>query len=116
MKAVEPVHTIDLFPSLSAELLGLLKGLPRSAWDTPTACAGWSVQDLVAHLLGGRERAPTQFAPLVDDHCQCLPAPPTARRRRTCAGLGRDPSSRTLGFIADWIHHDHYYAPLRRPG
>ena len=53
MKAVEPIATVALFPGLSAELLGLLKGLPRAAWDNETACAGWSVQDVVAHLLGG---------------------------------------------------------------
>lgn len=53
MKAVEPIHTIELFPGLSVELLGLLKRLPRSAWNNPTACTGWSVQDVVAHLLGG---------------------------------------------------------------
>ena len=53
MKAVEPIATIDLFPGLSAELIRLLQPLPRAAWENPTACAGWSVQDLVAHLWGG---------------------------------------------------------------
>lgn len=56
MKAVEPIETVALFPGLSAELLDLLKGLPRPAWDNATACAGWSVQDVVAHLLGGNVR------------------------------------------------------------
>lgn len=53
MKIVEPIDTIELFPALSAELLTLLRALPRTAWDRETACAGWSVQDVVAHLLGG---------------------------------------------------------------
>ena len=53
MKAVKPIETVALFPGLSAELLNLLSGLPRTAWDQETACAGWSVQDVVAHLLGG---------------------------------------------------------------
>ena len=53
MNAVEPIETVALFPGLSAELLDLLAGLPRTAWDNATACAGWSVQDVVAHLLGG---------------------------------------------------------------
>jgi len=53
LKAVEPIYTTDLFPGLSAELLGLLKALPRSAWNNATACGGWSVQDVVAHLWGG---------------------------------------------------------------
>lgn len=53
MQPVEPIETVELFPVLSAELLRLLKQLPRSAWDNPTACTGWSVKDVVAHLLGG---------------------------------------------------------------
>lgn len=53
MKPVESIATLELFPGLSAELLGLLKTLPRPAWANPTACAGWSVQDVVAHLWGG---------------------------------------------------------------
>jgi uncharacterized protein (TIGR03083 family) len=53
MKPVEPVCTVELFPELSAELLRLLKSLPPTAWDLPTACPGWSVKDVVAHLLGG---------------------------------------------------------------
>lgn len=53
LKAVEPIDTIDLFPGLSTELLGLLKTLPRSAWNNATACTGWSVQDVVVHLWGG---------------------------------------------------------------
>lgn len=53
MKSVEPIDTVDLFPGLSAQLLGLLKSLSRSAWDNATACPGWLVQDLVAHLWGG---------------------------------------------------------------
>lgn len=53
MKAVEPIATMALFPGLSVELLDLLKALPRAAWDNETACVGWSVQDVVAHLLGG---------------------------------------------------------------
>jgi uncharacterized protein (TIGR03083 family) len=32
------------------ELAGILAGLPVSAWDTPTLCAGWRVRELVAHM------------------------------------------------------------------
>ncbi len=53
MQPVEPIETVELFPILSAALLGLLKQLPSAAWDHPTVCAGWSVKDVVAHLLGG---------------------------------------------------------------
>ena len=53
MKPVELVHTVELFPALSAALLHLLKNLPDTAWDRATACQTWSVKDVVAHLLGG---------------------------------------------------------------
>ena len=53
MQPVEPIQTVELFPGLSAELLNLLKRLPRAAWDNETVCVGWSVKDLVGHLLGG---------------------------------------------------------------
>ena len=33
------------------ELMTLLRGLEPGDWDRPTACALWSVKDIVAHLL-----------------------------------------------------------------
>ena len=53
MKPVEPILTVELFPPLSRELLGLLKELPPAGWASPTACGDWSVKDVAAHLLGG---------------------------------------------------------------
>lgn len=50
---MQPTATVDLFPGLSHELLALLRQLAPDAWQRPTACPGWSVKDLVAHLLGG---------------------------------------------------------------
>src|SRR5882672_11185565 len=48
---VAPVFLVDLFPGLHAELLSLLRSLRADDWDRPTACALWSVKDIVAHLL-----------------------------------------------------------------
>ncbi len=53
MRPVEPILTVELFPPLGQELLAVLGGPSRSEWDWPTACAGWSVKDVAAHLLGG---------------------------------------------------------------
>jgi uncharacterized protein (TIGR03083 family) len=79
---MQPTTTVDLFPGLSDELLTLLRQLAPDAWQRPTACPGWSVKDLVAHLLGGNigrlsfgrdhllrkesARAPTSNAELID--------------------------------------------------
>lgn len=53
MKPVEPVETVELFPGLSEELIELLKHLSPGDWARETVCTGWSVRDVVAHLLGG---------------------------------------------------------------
>ena len=48
---VGPVYLVELFPPLHRELMMLLQGLEPKHWARPTACAVWSVQDIVAHLL-----------------------------------------------------------------
>ena len=48
-----PVQTVRLFPGLLQEFLGLLEQLKPQEWALPTPCPGWSVHDLVAHMLGG---------------------------------------------------------------
>ena len=53
LQSLFPVDTVPLFPPLSQALLTLLRELPASDWARPTACAGWCVKDVVAHLLGG---------------------------------------------------------------
>lgn len=53
MQPVEPTAVIHLFPEERRRLLDLLGGLAAGEWAAPTVCAGWSVQDVTAHLLGG---------------------------------------------------------------
>jgi uncharacterized protein (TIGR03083 family) len=48
---VGPVDLVHLFPGLHQELMGLLRRLDDADWTRPTACALWSVKDVVAHLL-----------------------------------------------------------------
>src|SRR3954463_4498353 len=49
---VAPVNLVPLFPGLHRELMTLLRELEAADWLKPTACALWSVKDIVAHLLG----------------------------------------------------------------
>jgi uncharacterized protein (TIGR03083 family) len=51
VRPVEPVYLIERFQPLHQELMGLLHGLGENDWFRPTACALWSVKDIVAHLL-----------------------------------------------------------------
>ena len=48
-----PIDVVPLFAGEREALLGLLRGLTPEEWRTPTICAGWSVRDVAAHLLGG---------------------------------------------------------------
>ena len=41
---------IDLLEREARELLGFLRGLPTEAWQTPSACEGWTVADVIGHL------------------------------------------------------------------
>jgi uncharacterized protein (TIGR03083 family) len=50
----QPTIVISLFPEVLDALLGLLSGLSAEEWQEPTACPGWSVQDVALHLLGGQ--------------------------------------------------------------
>lgn len=56
------IRTVALFPGERLALLALLAELSPQEWDAPTACAGWSVKDVAAHLFGddvsilGRQR------------------------------------------------------------
>lgn len=46
------IQTLHLYPGERAALLDLLSGLTPDEWAAPTACPGWSVKDVAAHLLG----------------------------------------------------------------
>ena len=51
VRPVGPVYLVERLPSLHQELMGLLRRLDEADWSRPTACALWSVKDIVAHLL-----------------------------------------------------------------
>lgn len=105
---MRPVELVGLFPDLHRELMTLLRGLAPRDWSRPTACARWSVHDIVAHLLDtcfrrlslGRDRteiAPTQpiasYADLVSYLNQLNAEWVTATRRL---------SPRMLMDLMDW--------------
>jgi uncharacterized protein (TIGR03083 family) len=64
MQPLGPIYTLDLFPEMQAQLLHLLSTLTPAEWAAPTACDGWSVKDIAAHMVaddlavvsGGRDR------------------------------------------------------------
>jgi uncharacterized protein (TIGR03083 family) len=52
LRPAEPILVAHLFPRERSGLLDLLATLHDDDWSRPTVCEGWSVKDLVAHLLG----------------------------------------------------------------
>lgn len=51
MKPLGPIDTTPLFPALRQKLIDLLRGLSPDDWQRDTICAGWSVKDIVSHIL-----------------------------------------------------------------
>lgn len=49
---IEPVERIAIARSEYQALDSYLQGLPPEGWARPSACEGWQVQDVVAHLIG----------------------------------------------------------------
>ena len=45
-----------------ADLAELLQGLTPQQWSAPTLCDGWTVRDVVAHMLSYEERGPAGLA------------------------------------------------------
>jgi len=52
LREPDPVKTAHLFAPMRTELVRLLNDLPEDAWRYPTALRGWTVKDIVLHLLG----------------------------------------------------------------
>lgn len=48
---LEPIIVAHLFLEILEALIGLLSSLSVEEWEKPTACEGWSVKDVAAHLL-----------------------------------------------------------------
>jgi uncharacterized protein (TIGR03083 family) len=46
-----PVDTRTLFRPVSKDLVALLRGLSKPAWERPAVAGSWVVRDVVAHLL-----------------------------------------------------------------
>lgn len=49
-----PIDVLPLFAREEQALLDVLTGLDAEQWATPTVCAGWTVHDLAAHILGDK--------------------------------------------------------------
>jgi len=54
----------DMWAQIHAERKALaadLSGVDAAGWSTPSLCAGWSVHDMLAHMLATAEETPGRF-------------------------------------------------------
>ena len=54
----------DTWSALAAErrrFADSLASLPSDAWEKPSLCAGWTVRDVVAHIVAGAKNTPGGF-------------------------------------------------------
>ena len=55
---------MDIWPAIHTErhaLIGDLSGLTEERWSTPSLCPGWSIEDVVAHMVATARMAPPRF-------------------------------------------------------
>ena len=55
---------MEAWPAIASErksLVPALADLPAEAWNRPSLCAGWSVRDVVAHLVATARMTPPAF-------------------------------------------------------
>lgn len=113
------------------DLLDLLRDLTPAEWESPSLCAGWSVRDVVAHLLSYEGLSPAQLASRAV-RAGLLPDRMNALGIRELAGLTPDelvqglashlepsgPARRfgsRLGLTDGLIHQQDIRRPLNRP-
>jgi uncharacterized protein (TIGR03083 family) len=93
LEPVQPLLIADLFAGLGTELIALLRSLREEQWRLPTVCAGWSVQDVAAHLL---DTACWRLSMGRDGH---KPPPPPGQRIDEYDGL----VAFLNGLNAEWV-------------
>jgi uncharacterized protein (TIGR03083 family) len=56
-----PMDTWQMIRAERASLVDALAALPDSAWDRPSLCTGWSVRDVVGHMISTASLTPPTF-------------------------------------------------------
>ncbi len=55
------MDTWSLIRAERASLVDALADLPEDKWDEPSLCAGWSVRNVVAHMISTAQMTPPKF-------------------------------------------------------
>src|SRR5215831_11751936 len=57
----ETMDTWDMIAEERTSLVEALAALPADAWDKPSLLPGWTVRDVVAHMIATAEMTPPKF-------------------------------------------------------
>jgi uncharacterized protein (TIGR03083 family) len=116
----------ELITTARAELAADLAGLTGAQWATPSLCAGWTVEQTLAHLTSAATMTPARwmrsmllagFRPDVHnrrrlaEHLGATPAGTLARFRAAVAST-TTPSGHTAGWLGEVVVHGQ---DIRRP-
>jgi uncharacterized protein (TIGR03083 family) len=55
------MDTWAMIRSERSALVDALASVPPAAWDTPSLCTGWSVRDVIAHMVATASMTPPRF-------------------------------------------------------
>jgi uncharacterized protein (TIGR03083 family) len=58
---MKPMDTWEMIRAERAALAGDLAALPADAWDKPSLLPGWTVRDVVAHMIATARMTPPKF-------------------------------------------------------
>jgi uncharacterized protein (TIGR03083 family) len=61
MEEVASLDTWDMIRTERSSLVDALAGLPATDWSKPSLAAGWSVRDVVAHMIATAQMTPGRF-------------------------------------------------------
>lgn len=126
---IEPRTTESvLLAAERRELLALLRTLSPQDWTTPSLCAGWTVRDVVAHLLwdtvtvrqylwvAGKYWTPDRINQYYVDHARSLRTDELVSRFESVLDGGWLSRMMTGGMLADLVvHQQDIRRPLGRP-
>jgi uncharacterized protein (TIGR03083 family) len=64
IRPIDHKEAMELTAAENARLLAQLRGLTERQWQAPTDCTGWSVRDIVVHLIASAQAQanPLEFA------------------------------------------------------
>ncbi len=124
----------DVWSAVHAErerLIGFLGSLDDDQWDVPSLCAGWSVHDVVAHLVDTARTTPLSFvaglvAARFDFDRQnakgvarargATPGETLDRLREVARRTSSPPASRDTRLVEAFVHGEDIRRPLGSTG